>query len=60
MTVTSGELQLLAQNILQARNYELGDDPRTEIEVAQALGFLTIDDETRRAAGLPEFQTTEV
>ena len=39
------ELQSLAQTLLRSNNIELGDDPRTEIEVAQALGYLTIENE---------------
>lgn len=37
------ELQPLARAILRARNVELFDDPRSEVEVAIALGYLTLE-----------------
>ena len=45
------ELQTLAQTLLRSNNVELGDDPRTEIEVAKALGYLTVDNEINEEQG---------
>ena len=39
------DLQILAQALLRSNNIELGDDPRDEIEVAKALGYLSITEE---------------
>ena len=39
------ELQSLAQMLLRSNNVELGDDPQNEIEVARALGYLTVQPE---------------
>lgn len=44
-SIELGEYTLVAQRILRARNIELGDDPRTEIQVAVSLGHLTLDEE---------------
>lgn len=44
-SIEIGEYTLIAQRILHARNIELGDDPRTEIQVAVSLGHLTLDEE---------------
>lgn len=44
-SATRRELQLLARQMLRARNIELGDDPRTEIEVARELGILILEAE---------------
>ena len=43
------ELQPLAQAILRSRGIELFDDPRTEVEVAIDLGYLSLSDQNGQA-----------
>jgi hypothetical protein len=46
------ELQPLAQALLRSHGVELFDDPRTEVEVAVQLGFLSLNDELGRTLTL--------
>lgn len=55
-----GDLQLLAQFMLRANNVELGDDPRSEIEVARQEGYLTIEVELCEELGLPPIEQPAV
>lgn len=55
-----GEVQILAQTLLRSNSIELADDPRDEISVALALGYLTLSDELRLQIGLPRIPPTEV
>lgn len=58
--IAYGELQLLARHLLRSNNYELFDDPRSEIEVAMALGLLSLGPELAQAARLPILAAAEV
>lgn len=48
------ELQPLAQAILRARGVELFDDPRSEVEVAIAMGYLSLQNDSGQAITLAQ------